>query len=169
MQQSFELVAEDSEGFAPGWSAAIEIAGRRVGQVGLVSDALRHRWRATAPMGVLEIDRAALFAGIAREMTAQNVPVYPGITRDIAMLTAAGTTHGQIMATIRRAAPPELVDVRLFDVFEGKSIGAGRRSLAYSLEYRSAERTLRDEEANAFHEIIKAALKRELNVEFRDK
>ena len=169
MKQSFELLAEDRAGFAPGWSARIEISGRKVGEIGLVNDALRHRSRATSPMGVLEIDRAVLLANIADEISVANVPVYPGITRDIALLVAAGTTHSQIVSTIRRAAPPELVDVQLFDVFEGKSIRAGRRSLAYSLEYRSAERTLRDEEVNAFHETITAALKRELNVEFRDK
>ena len=77
-------------------------------------------------------------------------------------------THEQIVKTIRKAAPPELEDVRLFDIFKGKSLGAGKTSLAYSLTYRAAGRTLKDEEANTFHDKVKAALKAALAVEIRE-
>lgn len=160
--------AAEVEGCLAGWSARIVVDGRREGVIGLVSDALRHRWRVTSPMAVLEVRRDALLGQVFRAPTAKNVPMYPGTMRDIALLADAGITHERIVATIRKAAPSELVDVALFDIFQGKSIGAGRRSLAYSLEYRSPERTLRDEEANAFHDAVKAALKRELGVEIRE-
>lgn len=162
------LVAEDREGFQPGWCARIELDGRCEGVIGLACDALRHRWRLTSPMAVLEVRRDALLANALRSAAVKNVPAYPGTLRDIALLADAGVTHERIVATIRKAAPPELADIRLFDIFQGKSIGAGRRSLAYSLEYRSPDRTLRDEEANAFHDAVKAALKRELGVEIRE-
>jgi phenylalanyl-tRNA synthetase beta chain len=163
-----KLEAEDAEGFQPGWSARIVVDGRREGVIGLVGDTLRHRWRATSPMAVLEVRRDALLGNVFRSPAVKNVPAYPGTLRDIALLADAGITHEKIVATIRKAAPPELVDVALFDIFQGKSIGAGRRSLAYSLEYRSPERTLRDEEANAYHDAVKAALKRDLGVEIRE-
>jgi phenylalanyl-tRNA synthetase beta chain len=69
---------------------------------------------------------------------------------------------------MRRHAPPELTDIRLFDIFRSEEMGQGRRSLAYSLTYRSAERTLTDEDANRYHEAVKAGLKSELNVDIRD-
>jgi phenylalanyl-tRNA synthetase beta chain len=69
---------------------------------------------------------------------------------------------------MRRSGPPELTGIELFDIYEGEGIGAGRRSMAYSLEYRSPERTLTDDEANAMHETVKQALRRELGVDVRE-
>ena len=101
-------------------------------------------------------------------MAAKDVPAFPGTSRDIALIAKDGITHDQIVQTIKKAAPKELVAVKLFDIFSGKSIGEGKTSLAYSLEYRSSEKTLRDEEVNAFHDKIKDSLKTKLQVEIRE-
>ncbi len=163
-----ELRQEAIEGFQPGWSAAIWLDGRREGELGLATSALCHRWRLTTPMALCEVRRDALLGAVFRTARASNVPACPGIQRDVALVAARNVTHGAILDTIRAAAPPEFVDATLFDVFEGAAIGAGRRSLAYAIEYRSPDRTLRDEEANAFHETIKTALKALEGVEVRE-
>jgi phenylalanyl-tRNA synthetase beta chain len=85
------------------------------------------------------------------------------------MLVDDAITHARIEDVIRTAAPPELTAIRLFDIFRGEGIGEGHKSLAYSLEFRSAERSLTDEDANAYHESIKKALRTELDAEIRDK
>jgi phenylalanyl-tRNA synthetase beta chain len=97
------------------------------------------------------------------------IPVFPSVTRDLALVVDEGVKHEEIVGVIRQNACPELTTVDLFDIFRGEGIGRGRKSLAYSLVYRSSDRTLTDEEANGFHEAIKGKLKSELGVEIRDK
>jgi phenylalanyl-tRNA synthetase beta chain len=85
------------------------------------------------------------------------------------MIADAGVTHARILEVIRAAAPPELTEVRLFDIFRAAEEGSGgRRSLAYSLVYRSPDRSLTDEEANRLHDAVKSALRKELNAEIRE-
>ena len=156
------------EGFDPGLSAKIIIAGNTVGVIGLLSAAIRRKWRISSPLVVAELKRDAIIGNVFKVVTAKDVPTFPGTTRDIALIAGEGVTHEEIVKVIKKAAPPELQDVRLFDIFKGKSLGAGKTSLAYTLEYRAADRTLKDEEANAFHDRIKATLKSKLAVEIRE-
>ncbi len=163
-----ELRAEAIEGFQNGWAASVWIDDCRIGELGLATAALGHRWRMTTPMALCELRRDALLSAVFRTPRAQNVPIYPGIHRDVALIVDQRVTHGSIVKTIRDAAPQTFVAATLFDVFEGAALGPGKRSLAYSIEYRSPERTLRDEEANAYHETIKSALKRIEGVQVRE-
>ena len=92
------------------------------------------------------------------------------LTARSALATKNSAWHpksGAIVAAIRQAAPRELTDVRLFDIFCPKESGDGRRSLAYTLEFRSAERTLTDDEVNAACQTILASVKTSLGVEVR--
>ena len=80
----------------------------------------------------------------------------------------AGVTHADVEKCIRKAAPPELTAVTLFDIFKSKDIGNDRRSFAYSLAFRSPSRTLTDDEVNGAFAKIVDALKATLQVEVRD-
>jgi phenylalanyl-tRNA synthetase beta chain len=65
--------------------------------------------------------------------------------------------QSEVEETIRRGGGRLLESVRLFDVFEGEQLGSGKKSLAYALEFRSAERTLQDREVDeAVHELVRA-------------
>ena len=68
----------------------------------------------------------------------------------------------------RRAAPRQLEQAVLFDIYEGKGIAPGRKSLAYTLTYRASDRTLTDDEVNAAHQRIADAVVQELQAEIRD-
>ncbi len=155
-------------GFQSGLAATIIIAGREAGIIGVAESSLRHKRRIASPLVIAEIRRDAILGNVFKTVTAKDVPAYPATSRDIALIAGEGVTHEQILKVIKKAAPRELEDVRLFDIFSGKSLGAGKTSLAYTLQYRSPERTLKDEEANAFHDKIKAALKSSLAVEIRE-
>jgi phenylalanyl-tRNA synthetase beta chain len=84
------------------------------------------------------------------------------------MVLDEAVNHEIVVKTIRGAAPAELEDIRLFDVYRGDHVGKGRKSLAYALTYRSMERTLRDEEVNTMHDAIKGVLRKELSAEIRE-
>ncbi len=158
----------DFPGFEPGFSAKVLMAGKSVGRLGLVSSAIRHQWRVNAPMAVVETERDIWLANAEKVPSCKPVPAFPSVFRDVAILADASVTHEKIVQTIRRAGPAELVGIRLFDIFEGKSVGAGRRSLAYSLEFCSAAKTLRDDEVNKAFDKIRETLKQKLGVEIRE-
>jgi phenylalanyl-tRNA synthetase beta chain len=91
---------------------------------------------------------------LARRNTAKSfkaLPAYPAIRRDIAMLLAEGTLHEAVLSVVRQAKPPNLEKVELFDVFRGKNVPEGQKSVAYAFTYRNADRTLTDVEVNAAH------------------
>lgn len=152
----------------PGYGFRLLIDGQAAGRIALVAPAIRKEWRITDPVGVLEVDLAPVAWRTRTRPAYRSVPNFPSVARDVALVADAGLTHATIVAAIRKFSPPELENVELFDIFTGESLGKGRRSMAYSLTYRSDARTLTDEEVNGYHEAIKSALKQELKVEIRE-
>jgi phenylalanyl-tRNA synthetase beta chain len=161
------FAAANHPAFEPGWAVDIALNGAAIGRMGLVRAPIRHAWRVNLPMAVAELELAPLIARVDERAPLAPVPAYPGVRRDLALLAPRALTHGEIVAAIRLAAPRELTDVRLFDIFSPKESGDGRRSLAYTLEFRSAERTLTDDEVNAACQTILASVKDSLGVEVR--
>jgi phenylalanyl-tRNA synthetase beta chain len=162
------LVPSEHPALDETWRVGVEIDGRACGVLGIPCDAIRHRWRMLDPVAVGELDLAPLLAGRDEPRPLQPLPRFPAVRRDVALIADAGVRHEQVLAVIRAHAPAELTAVSLFDIFSGDAVGKGRRSLAYSLTYRSADKSLTDEDANAYHDAIKRALRRELNVEIRE-
>ncbi len=151
-----------------GWAVEILLNGERVGGMGLVSAALRHQWRMTSPMPLAEIRLAPLLAGVSTVAPIKPVPQYPAVRRDIAFVAEASVTHRDVVCAVRKVAPAELTGIGLFDIFQSKEIGKGKRSMGYALEFRSQDRTLTDQEVNVAFAKIVQALKSDLNVEVRE-
>lgn len=100
-----------------------------------------------------------------------EIEKFPAVTRDIAMIVPIATAHEQIAGVISEANEPLLSRCDVFDFFidpEGDKVSAGKKSLAYSLTYRSKDRTLTVDEVNAVHTRLKERLKAELDVVFRE-
>jgi phenylalanyl-tRNA synthetase beta chain len=97
----------------------------------------------------------------------ETPPLYPPGTRDLALVFDEGVRHAEIEEVIRSAAGGLLEEVRLFDVYVGRQVGEGKRSLAYSLTYRAPDRTLTDEEIDAVHGGIVKALRERFGAELR--
>ncbi len=95
------------------------------------------------------------------------LPRYPAVFRDVALVVADGIPAVQVSQALYRHGFPWLEEVRLFDVYEGQPIPAGKRSLAYHLTYRDKERTLTDEAVDRHHEALIKALAEELGAELR--
>jgi phenylalanyl-tRNA synthetase beta chain len=135
--------------------------------MGLVSERVRNEWRLVDPVAVLELDLAPLVAQALRIPVSRALGTFPSVDRDVALVVDDGISHEAILKTIWTVAPPELVDVRLFDIYRGEGVGKNRKSMAYSLTYRSMEKTLTDEMANGFHEKVKAAICTDVGAEIR--
>ena len=94
-------------------------------------------------------------------------PAFPGVDRDLALLLPKGVPARQVEEVIRGAAGPLLVDLRIFDLYEGKGIAKGHRSVAFRLRYQSHQRTLKDEDVERSVSAVVSRLREELGVEPR--
>jgi phenylalanyl-tRNA synthetase beta chain len=128
---------------------------------------------ADAAVVFAEIDLAALWKAAPPDVAQKyrEIARFPATSRDIAMLAPLTLQHESIAATLAKAKEPLLAGVELFDVFTdptGAKVPADKKSLAYSLTYRSPERTLTADEVNAAHTKLKQRLTTELAVSLRE-
>jgi len=151
-----------------GEAVSIQLGESTLGFLGLLRKELRHRHRMAEPVAIAELSMAPILAAIFKTPSYQPIPQYPAISRDVAIVVDENVMHQDILRVIHGAASSELTGVDLFDIFSGGGMKQGKKSLAYSLTYRSFERTLTDADANGYHETIKDALKSELGVDIRE-
>lgn len=166
--ETLTFVPADHSYCETGEAVKILLGERCIGFLGLLRKGLRHRHRMAEPVAVAELSAAPLLQRVFETPAYRSVPQYPAVSRDVAVVVDQQVTHRDILRVIRGAAPVELTRIDLFDIFTAGGMKQGKKSLAYSLEYRSFERTLTDDDANRYHETIKDALKRELDVEIRE-
>lgn len=154
--------------FENGMSAVIRIGRDVAGKMGLVKKSIRHAWRVNSPMAVAELSLAPLLANFGAHHALKPITQFPAVARDVALVAPVSLPSGDIVRTITKAAPKILTGVNLFDIFVPKNLDEAKRSLAYSLEFRSPDRTLTDDEVNAAFAKIIAALKALPGVEVRE-
>ena len=159
--------ALDHAYFEPGRGVTIAAGSSPCGILGLVRESVCSEWR-LGPIAVAEMPLEPLIAGAFRLPALREIPAYPSVARDMALIVDESVSHENIVAIVEKIAPEELTSMDLFDIFRGGGIARGRKSLAYSLVYRSLTRTLTDEDANGYHETVKNALKDKLDVEIRE-
>ena len=159
--------SEDFDAFEKGWSVVIRLGRDVAGRMGLVNAAQRHAYRVNAPMAVAELALPALLMNYGSHRALKPVAAFPAVRRDIALVVPESLTNGEIVKAITKAGPKTLTGVTLFDIFKPKTLEGAKRSLAYSLEFRSPERTLTDDEVNTACDKIMAVLKNTLGAEVR--
>ncbi|HEY3899099.1 MAG TPA: phenylalanine--tRNA ligase subunit beta [Chthoniobacter sp.] len=151
-------------------SVTIEVNGKPVGFAGQLWPKDARALDAETPVLIAELDPEALPAGAAAKKY-REIPRFPATARDIALLAPLNLAHEQIEHTLKTANEPLLAGVELFDVFAdptGSRIPADKKSVAYSLTYRSSEKTLTADEVNAAHTRLKERLKSTLAVTLRE-
>ena len=92
---------------------------------------------------------------------------FPGSRRDVSILVDPNTTHETVLVAIKKAHPENLESVQLFDIFTGKGVPEGKKSMAYSFFYRNSERTLTDEEVNNAHRKVLDSLQQNVRAILR--
>ncbi len=163
-----EFAPEEHPSFAPGGALAVVLNGRRIGILGALSAKMRHPYRLTTQMVLCELALKPLVKRAGGAGRVSPVPQFPLVRRDVAIFAGGEVASAQIEKAIRASAGKELTKVELFDVFKPKDAKGGARSLAYALEFRSAERTLTDDEVARDFQRVVAALKAIPGVEVRE-
>ena len=97
----------------------------------------------------------------------QSLPKYPSISRDLAMVVSNDIAAADIEKTIVKSAGSLLKDVRLFDVYTGEQVAAGQKSLAFSLQFQSADKTLTDAEIDSHYNDVLMALEKNFAAQLR--
>lgn len=146
------------DGLHPGRTADILLNGVTVGVVGQLHPTEQKK-RDLKETYVTEMNLALLLAESAEALVYEQVPRYPSMSRDIALVVSKDEAAGSLMEIIQDAGGKLLKDVAVFDLYEGDKVEEGTKSIAFSLTYFDAERTLTDEEVVTRHDKVLAALK----------
>ncbi|QCV56012.1 phenylalanine--tRNA ligase subunit beta [Thermoactinomyces vulgaris] len=160
-----EYQAADLNGFHPGRTALCVVEDEVIGVLGQLHPKLSKEYDLSEPV-VLQLDLEKLLKKDL-QVIYEPIPRYPAVTRDLAVTVDENVPAGRIEAGIRKVAGELLESVTLFDVFTGEQIGEGKKSVAYSLVFRTNERTLTDEEVHQIHERIVHYLTEQFGAQLR--
>ena len=135
-----------------GQSALIKSGdGTAIGTIGRLAENVATSYKFRQPVYVLELDLGALLDGPVKTIQYSPLPRYPSVMRDISLLVNRNVALDEIFAAVRKQEVADCRSVRLVGTFEGGNIQSSKRSVTLRLEYRSDERTLRDEEVEEYH------------------
>jgi phenylalanyl-tRNA synthetase beta chain len=126
-----------------------------------------HPARLEGEWGVFELDLTVLFARVPERLVYEDVITYPAVRQDLAFVVDEDVLAGALVSAAREAAGREMREMRVFDVYRGGQIPEGKKSIAFSVEFQSPERTLSDEDARELRERIVSALAERFGAELR--
>ncbi len=151
----------------PGRSAEIFWGDSCIGFLGEVHPDSREQYGLRKRVIVAELNLDPLLKQADYVPLFQGLPRFPAVERDLAVIVDEAVPSERVAACIRAAGGELLVDLRLFDIYQGGQVPAGKKSLAYSLVLRSQERTLQEEEIAGVHSKVLGHLAKELGALLR--
>ncbi|MEZ4357184.1 MAG: phenylalanine--tRNA ligase subunit beta [Eubacteriales bacterium] len=155
------------EYFHQGRSAKIYIKDDYIGEIGEIAAATAEKFDVEERVYVAQIELKQLFEHYSNVKKYVSLPKFPESFRDLAFVVNTDIEAAKLSDVIVKNGGKFLTQVKLFDVFTGKSIGEDKKSLAFSLTFRSNEKTLKDEDVNKFIEKIISAAQRDLGAYIR--
>jgi phenylalanyl-tRNA synthetase beta chain len=144
--------------FHPTRAARAALSGSDLGAIGELHPEVCERFEVPEGTMVAEIALGPVFAALPPRPRAGDLPRFPPIYIDIALVVPEDVPSGEILSVIRTVGSPEVSSARLFDLYRGDQVPAGKKSLAYALELRDPDRTLTDEEGGEVRDRIVAEL-----------
>jgi len=166
--KDIEFKAAEDPTYQPGRCAVILKDGREIGKAGQLHPEVAKAYDIDTRVYAAELDFAYLAEISNIEHLYKPLPKYPAMERDFAMVVAEDVTVGELEAAIKKHAAELLESVKLFDVYRGAPVASGCKSLAFSLVYRRADRTLKEDEVNELNTKMLTALKDEFNAVLRE-
>lgn len=153
----------------PGRSAAVVLGDDRPAYFGELHPDVAARFEIDNwPSYVAEMDLDVLFRLAGARKPFEPLPRYPAANRDLAVVVGVDVPAAAIVRVVHRAGAPALESARIFDVYQGNPLPEGKRSVAVALTFRLADRTLRQDEVDAFIAAIIDALRGELRATLRE-
>ncbi|MEK7352987.1 MAG: phenylalanine--tRNA ligase subunit beta [Chloroflexota bacterium] len=145
--------------------AAIAVNGSKVGVFGKLHNEVLGRFEINEAAYLFEIDLPALLPFTVGEKMFRQIPRFPAVVRDMALVVDAGIAHQQVVDIIKSF--PLVEKVAIFDVYLGEQVAGGKKSLAYRITFQSQAHTLTDSEVNEVQQQVLDRLARELGATLR--
>ena len=164
-----KYTVEAGEHFAlhPGKTACFKKGREVIAVVGELHPEAAENFGIKQKVYLFEMDVETLMKYTAKNFHFESLPKYPAIARDLAMLVDEDVAAADIERVIAKHGGKHFTGVTLFDVYTGKQVAAGKKSLAFNLTFQSKDRTLKDEEADAAFQQILAAVEQQFHAELR--
>jgi phenylalanyl-tRNA synthetase beta chain len=154
----FTIERASVEYLHPGQSAVFSRDGEVIARFGRLHPRVASLYKFRQPVFVGEIEFGSLLELATEQVAYKSLPRFPGVSRDISALVPDQHLWGDIERAIQDLGIREIAAVTIFDMFKGKEMPEGLRSLAFRTAYRSDERTLTDEEVAGMHERVRTLL-----------
>ena len=157
----------DNPSYHPGRCARVSVDGVEIGYMGQVHPLVCQNYGIDAEVYCAELNFSRLFDLRLPEPTYTPLPKYPAVTRDLALVCDESQTVAQLEQCISAAGGKLLRKISLFDIYRGKGVPEGKKSMAFSLELRADDRTLTDEDSVGVVSKILDKLEHDLGVQIR--
>ena len=157
----------DNPSYHPGRCAKVTVDGVDVGYMGQVHPLVAKNYDIDAEIYCAEINFSKLAELCLPEPTYTPLPKYPTVSRDLALVCDEALTVAELEACIEAAGGKLLRKISLFDIYRGKGVPEGKKSMAFSLELRADDRTLTDEDSTGVVNKVLAKLESDLGVQIR--
>ena len=158
---------KDNPMYHPGRCAAVLVNGKHIGVFGEIHPSVSKKYEVEVPCYIAELSFEAVMENIDDDKKYKSLPKFPAVTRDLAMLVDKSVAVAEIEAVIKKSAGKLLEEIKLFDVYEGKQIPEGKKSVAYSAVFRAEDRSLTGEEIQEVFDKVLKNLEKELNAQLR--
>lgn len=158
---------ENNPTFHPGRTANLLVDGQVLGTIGEIHMDVCENYHINRRVYIGQLDFEQIINLADFEKTYKPLPKYPSTSRDIAIVVDEDVMVGQVEKIILNHGKDLIEDIQLFDIYRGEQIPADKKSLAFSIVYRSYERTLKDKEVNKIQEAIIKDLEDNLNAKLR--
>ncbi|HEV2913797.1 MAG TPA: phenylalanine--tRNA ligase subunit beta [Pyrinomonadaceae bacterium] len=162
-----QFAAASAKHLRAGQTACVNLDGKAIGTIGRLAERIAATYKFRQPVYVAEVDLTALLAAEREPVLYMPLARFPSVMRDVSLLVARDVSLAELLSTVAGLEIKERRVTKLVDVYEGASLPEGKRSLTLRLEYRSDERTLRDEEVDELHARIVDALEKRFDAKMR--
>ena len=142
-----------------GQAGAIQTAnGKQIGTIGRLAQDIASAYKFRQPVYVVELDLSQLLVSAEKAVQYTRLPKYPSVVRDLTLLVGRDVTYAGLVNAVHEQAIDDCREVKLVGTYDGPNIPPGKRSITLRVEYRSDDRTLRDDEVEERHATLTGSL-----------
>lgn len=156
--KNFRFEASSDCIYHPNKVARIYIDQKEIGIIGELHPDIKEKYEFVNPVYLFEIDWQKFSESILKSRKFVSLPKFPNVSRDIALMISKDIEAEKILSLIKEHGGSLIESMHIFDLYTGKQIPEGLKSLAISISYRHTERTFTDTEIESIQQIIKSAL-----------
>lgn len=163
----YRILSSNNDSMHPGRTAELLINNKRIGCLGEVHPDVLDKYGIDERVYVAELNFEEIIKQSDMNIKYRALPKYPSVARDIAIVVTEEITAGQVEEIIRNKGGKLIEEVKLFDIYRGSQIEEGYKSMAYSIVYRSDEKTLSEDDITKVHNKIVNSLVNQVGAALR--